>query len=95
MFFRASFNAKKYGKNFSKIPIFRIFRNQVWNQPIWKLTKRHLLQLIKKLQLPFKPKDAIEIMAEYDSGIPENIEREISFIQASFILDGEKIALSR
>jgi len=47
------------------------------------LTKRHLLQLIKKLQLPFKPKDAIEIMAEYDSGIPENIEREISFIQFS------------
>ena len=29
-------------------------------------------------------------MSEYDSGIPENIEREISFIQASFILDGEK-----
>ena len=48
-----------------------------------KIAKRHLLQLIKKLQLPFKPKDAIEIMAEYDSGIPENIEREISFIQFS------------
>ena len=40
-----------------------------------------MLQLIKKLQLPFKSKDAIEIMAEYDSRIPENIEREISFIQ--------------
>ena len=40
-----------------------------------------MLQLIKKLQLPFKSKDAIEIMAEYDSQIPENIEREISFIQ--------------
>ena len=90
------FNAQKDGqKIFPKFEFFEFWRNQVWDQPIWKLTKRHLQQLIKKLQLPFKPKDAIEIMAEYDSGIPENIEREISFIQASFILDGEKIALSR
>merc|ERR1719394_2078682 len=55
----------------------------IWENCECKMTARHLLQLIKKLQLPFKPKDAIEIMAEYDSGIPENIEREISFIQFS------------
>jgi len=55
----------------------------IWENCECKMTARHLLQLIKKLQLPFKPKDAIEIMSEYDSGIPENIEREISFIQFS------------
>jgi len=53
----------------------------IWENCDYKMTARHLLQLIKKLQLPFKPKDAIEIMSEYDVRIPENIEREISFIQ--------------
>jgi len=55
----------------------------IWENCEYRMTGRHMLQLIGKLQLPFTPKQSVQFLSETDKRIPENIEREISFLQFS------------
>ena len=57
----------------------------IWENCEYRMTGRHMLQLIGKLQLPFTPKQSVQFLSETDKRIPENIEREISFLQFSGI----------